>query len=72
MNILLRSSQDQISPQLTPGEAWVNLNLNKPLEQNPVTTNKFNANITWAYTVDAKHLLLLIYLTLFFNIKLAL
>lgn len=45
MNILLRSSQDQISPQLRSGEAWVNLNLNKPLEQNPVTTNKFNANI---------------------------
>ena len=45
MNILLRSSQDQISHQFRPGEAWVNLNLNKPLEQNPVTTNKFNANI---------------------------
>lgn len=45
MNILLRSSQDQISPQLRSGEAWVNLNLNKHLEQNPVTTNKFNANI---------------------------
>ena len=38
----------KLGPNLTPtrsGEAWVNLNLNKPLEQNPVTTNKFNANI---------------------------